>query len=776
MKSLLLTALALAIAFTGPAVASSQINSLEFSSSELTVSIEEYEITYADFDNLRVGQFSLPVRQYLILLEKNSSLSAISVEINEIEFIKNLGDRSIIESDMTTSDDPDEYALIRPATVMDGLGQKAFEISQITIANENYALLAVFPVSFDSASNFLFNKSYRIKVDGVLLSAAQLTANSSLSLASLSDKFKSNNSSLSNSDTEYLIVTSRSLLPDLQLLADYKNKTGIVTKLETIEDILAAYAGSGIDDAEKLRNRLKVFHNNGGKYLLLAGDETVLPVRYAYHYYIDSIPDMKNLQLADLYFADLEIDWDSDNDGIWGEKLTDLNYLTPELLVGRLPFNSSEQFSAYTNKLIIYETNPGNGDFDYLTRSFFFSSDQMRDFSDGGQHRQIAQSFPDYFFIDTVNGVESFSGSDPEPTNVPAASLLDILSGGFNLVNVIAHGKSDAFAVKTANYNNWPKSYFLTSATGSNHANFANLAENNKTGLYYSLSCNIGGFDLDQPPVNDPNLNITEQLLSLENRGAVAAIAYSRWGWVSSSYHLQKAFFESLFAHPELPATAAMYASKLSYYYYRDLNFGQNFYGDPTLKIFVDIPIRPELSVQNLQYGIRVSVSASSGPLSGVTVVLSTDNRLVGRYLTDQNGEADIVYPFDPETEYSIVINETGLLITETKFLRGVATSIEEEADGLPKTFSLYQNYPNPFNPSTTISFDLPSKSGVTLSIFNITGRRVATIVERELPAGHYEFRWNGLDNAGHETASGIYFFKLESENFKAVKKMVLLR
>jgi len=609
-----------------------------------------------------------------------------------------------------------------------------------------------------------------------LLTESQLTANSSLSLASFSDKFESNNSSLSNSDTEYLIVTSQSFLPDLQLLADYKNKTGIVTRIETIEEILASYSGSGIDDAEKLRNRLKVFHNNGGKYLLLAGDETILPVRYAYHYDIDSMPEFKYLQLTDLYFADLEIYWDSDNDGIWGEKLTDLNYLTPELLVGRLPFNSSEQFSAYTNKLITYETNPGNGNFDYLTRSFFFSSDQMRDFSGGGQHRQIAQSYPDYFLIDTVSGVESFSGSDPEPTNAPAASLLDILSGGFNLVNIIAHGKSDAFAVKTANYNNWPKSYFLSTATGSNHANFANLAENNKTGLYYSLSCNIGGFDLDQPPVNYPNQNITEQLLSLENRGAVAVIAYSRWGWVSSSYHLQKAFFDSLFAHPELPASAAMYASKLSYYYYRDLNFGQNFYGDPTLKIFIDIPSRPELSIQNLQDGIRVSVSANNSRLSGGTVVLSLDNQLIGRYITDQNGEVDIVYPFDPETEYSIVINETGLIITEAKFLGGVATSIEEETDGLPETFSLYQNYPNPFNPTTTISFDLPSKSSVALSIFNITGRKVATIVERELLAGQHKFEWNGLDYTGHETASGIYFYKLESENFRAVKKMILLR
>ncbi len=775
MKLLVPAALALSIALTGSTAAASQINSLEFSSTELSVNIEKYEITYADFDQLRVGHFSLPLRQYLILLGGNSTISSISVEISETEIIGNLADASIIQSDLTTSDNPNEYEIIRPATVMDGLGQKAFEISLITIANQRYALLSVFPVSLDSASNFLFNKSFQIEYDGALLSESQLTANSSLSLASLSDKFKSNNS-LANNNAEYLIVTSPSLLPDLQLLADYKNKTGIVTKLETIEDILASYAGSGIDDAEKLRSRLKDFHYSGGKYLLLAGDETVLPVRYAYHYDIDTLPDMKNLQLTDLYFADLEVDWDSDHDGIWGEKLTDLNYLTPELLVGRLPFNSSGQFSAYINKLIKYETNPGNGDFAYLTRSFFFSSDRMRDFSSGGQHRQIAQAFPDYFLIDTVNGVESFYGGDPEPANAPAASLLDILSGGFNLVNIIAHGKSDAFAVKTANYNNWPKSYFLSSASGSNHANFADLAENNKTGLYYSLSCNIGGFDLDQPPVNDPNLNITEQLLSLENRGAVAVIAYSRWGWVSSSYHLQKAFFDSLFAHPQLPASAAMYASKLSYHYYRDLNFGQNFFGDPTLKIYINIPIRPEFSVKNLRDGIRVSVSAGNSRISGGTVVLSLDNQLIGRYVTDQNGEVEILYPFEPEIEYSIVVNKTGLIITEAKFLRGVATSIDEETDGLPKTYSLYQNYPNPFNPSTTISFDLPSRSSVSLAIFNITGRKVATIVERELPAGQHKFEWKGLDHTGHETASGIYFYKLESENFKAVKKMILLR
>ena len=136
----------------------------------------------------------------------------------------------------------------------------------------------------------------------------------------------------------------------------------------------------------------------------------------------------------------------------------------------------------------------------------------------------------------------------------------------------------------------------------------------------------------------------------------------------------------------------------------------------------------------------------------------------------------------EKNSSISAISAETGEIeiiesLSDSTFIRSdIATSIEEETGLLPETFSLYQNYPNPFNPSTTISFDLPSKSSVTLSIFNITGRKVATIVERQLPAGHHKFEWNGLDYSGHETASGIYFYKLESENFRAVKKMILLR
>ncbi len=88
---------------------------------------------------------------------------------------------------------------------------------------------------------------------------------------------------------------------------------------------------------------------------------------------------------------------------------------------------------------------------------------------------------------------------------------------------------------------------------------------------------------------------------------------------------------------------------------------------------------------------------------------------------------------------------------------------------GSPKEFVLYQNYPNPFNPSTTIKFNLPVQSNVKLSIYNLLGQLVETILEKQMEAGYHEIDFNASNHS-----SGIYFFRLESEQFTAVKKMLL--
>ena len=94
----------------------------------------------------------------------------------------------------------------------------------------------------------------------------------------------------------------------------------------------------------------------------------------------------------------------------------------------------------------------------------------------------------------------------------------------------------------------------------------------------------------------------------------------------------------------------------------------------------------------------------------------------------------------------------------------------------LPSTFTLYQNYPNPFNPSTTIEIDLPHRGHATLFVYNILGRRVATLVDRELPAGHHTITWDGRTDDGNIRASGIYLYRLTTDGFTQTRKMVLVK
>jgi uncharacterized Ntn-hydrolase superfamily protein len=100
-----------------------------------------------------------------------------------------------------------------------------------------------------------------------------------------------------------------------------------------------------------------------------------------------------------------------------------------------------------------------------------------------------------------------------------------------------------------------------------------------------------------------------------------------------------------------------------------------------------------------------------------------------------------------------------------------VINDVSEYAVGVPATFELHQNYPNPFNPSTAIRYQIPSRSHVTLKVYDVLGREVATLANEELKPGSYEVTW---DASG--VASGVYLYRLEAGAFTETKKLVLLR
>jgi hypothetical protein len=94
----------------------------------------------------------------------------------------------------------------------------------------------------------------------------------------------------------------------------------------------------------------------------------------------------------------------------------------------------------------------------------------------------------------------------------------------------------------------------------------------------------------------------------------------------------------------------------------------------------------------------------------------------------------------------------------------------------LPQSYRLNQNYPNPFNPETEISYTLPKGGYVSLTVFNLLGEKVRTLVDRFQGAGDYYVRWDGTDASHKTVASGVYLYRLKAGDYNEIKKMILLK
>jgi surface protein len=101
----------------------------------------------------------------------------------------------------------------------------------------------------------------------------------------------------------------------------------------------------------------------------------------------------------------------------------------------------------------------------------------------------------------------------------------------------------------------------------------------------------------------------------------------------------------------------------------------------------------------------------------------------------------------------------------------GTCPTTSNQLDEKPLVFGLDQNYPNPFNPSTTINYSIEEAGAVTINVYNAMGQKVATLVNEMKTVGNYTARWNA---AGH--ASGMYYYRLQSNGQMITKKMTLVK
>jgi hypothetical protein len=105
-----------------------------------------------------------------------------------------------------------------------------------------------------------------------------------------------------------------------------------------------------------------------------------------------------------------------------------------------------------------------------------------------------------------------------------------------------------------------------------------------------------------------------------------------------------------------------------------------------------------------------------------------------------------------------------------------VSTDMLSTATNHPKEFRLEQNYPNPFNPLTTIRYHLPEGAHVGMTVHNVLGQLIRTLIDQAMPSGDHSVEWDATDQSGRPVASGIYFYRMTAGEASFTRKMTLIR
>lgn len=367
-------------------------------------------------------------------------------------------------------------------------------------------------------------------------------------------------------------VTYNSVLQDL---VDWKVQKGILTEILPYDTLISDYSGN--DNEEKIRNAIKDYYSTKGtQWVLIAGDEELIPVRDAYIWTsTGSIPQYIPCQL---YYSDLDGDWNADGDPKIGEYGDEVD-LYPDVFVGRAPVSDTSEAHTFVKKTLIYETSPAA---DYLTRMLFAAAYIFWN-GDGGDIKDLIDttSVPDQFTVTKL--YESLE-------NLDSASFCDSLNRGQNIINHDGHGRYDAINI----------GYLTVPQQGWYNADMDSLQNDSLFGLFYSPSCKSAAVDSSDC--------LAEHWMNNPHGGGIAYCGNTRSGWSSGIDILEgpapefdTAFFSALFNEDVFNQGKTMAQSKAGFVpiasvpygwgvYYRYTQYTLLLLGDPTLELWTDTP------------------------------------------------------------------------------------------------------------------------------------------------------------------------------------------
>ena len=419
----------------------------------------------------------------------------------------------------------------------------------------------------------------------------RFTSNPRLNVSSLAN-------TIEDTPIEYIIITKSALAPSFAPLVEWKNTKGVRTIVATTEDIDNAYVGNNL--AVKIKKYIHdKYRSDRVKYVLLGGDDTVVPVVRCYGNVnagndVDTIP-------TDIFYGcfDGDFEWNGNGNSIIGE-VEDNFSIAPQVFISRLPIRTSTHVSSYLNKLLVYEKNPnslnnwpnrilmcGN-----LLHSYLSNSPSKSDAEVYGETIYNNYIAPYYsgtrdIFYDTNT---SFAGG--AAYDLTKSNLQTQLANGYSFVEMNTHGNQTGWTMESGAYYSVSDANTLTSTTST---------------IITTQACLTNAFDCisdgNRILMQDPCLS--EGFIRNPNSGVVAYYGCSREGWFYGGmpYLGSSAIFESKFYNTllsfDIPKNYAsvvtisklqMAPDSYSYGSKRWLYFGLNPIGDSEMSIYTNTP------------------------------------------------------------------------------------------------------------------------------------------------------------------------------------------
>ncbi len=294
---------------------------------------------------------------------------------------------------------------------------------------------------------------------------------------------------------DMLVITTGDYSDPFTVFTSFKNTQGIQTELVYVSDILAS--SSGYDDPEKIRNYIIDRYNADGlKYVLLAGDQTVVPVRninLMCEGYGDIAP-------ADLYYSDLDGTWDASGDHDYGQTDDDLD-LYSDVAVGRALFGNAYDAALFVDRTIMYETEPPSGD--WRSTAMLCGAGLFPGYTGAKVCDSIAVQLPDHWIVNRA--YETARSDDGYTTHI------DVINAGTNWNHYAGHGDTSGIYWMGS-----PSSMMTNSIAQS-------LTNGYMAGIHHSIACYPGAFHMNE--------SCAEALWHNCNGGAVSVMFNTSYGW-----------------------------------------------------------------------------------------------------------------------------------------------------------------------------------------------------------------------------------------------------